>query len=209
MNAPLHIQGSEEWALARCGRATASEFSSILAKGQGKMRASYFRRVLAERLTGKPVETYRNGHMDRGHEEEAFARMAYEEHTGAIVQEVGFIQHQSLMAGCSPDGLVGDKGGAEIKSVISTVQLETMLAGGYPNEHKAQIQGNLWITEREFWDFCSYSSSMPPHLQLYVFRVERDEEYIKALEAEVAKFLKEVDEAYLKLMERANGKASV
>lgn len=199
------LQGSEEWSAARCGRATASEFSSILAKGQGKTRAAYFRRVLAERLTGKPVETYRNGHMDRGTAEEPFARMAYEAHTGAMIEEVGFIEHSALMAGCSPDGLIADNGGIEIKSVIPTVQLETILAGGYPSDHKAQIQGNLWVSGRKWWDFCSYCSIMPRHLQLYIFRVERDEKYIKDLEAEVTKFLKEVDEAFLKLMETNDG----
>lgn len=194
------IQGSNEWRMARCGKATASEFSSILAKGQGKMRASYFRRVLAERLTGKPVETYHNGHMDRGTEQEPFARMAYEVQTGSIVQEVGFIPHTILMAGCSPDGLLDDDGGAEIKSVIPTVQVETLMVGGYPPEHRAQIQGSLWLTGRVWWDFCSYCPEMPEHLQLYVFRVVRDEDYIKTLEAEVSRFLLEVDTQYKVLM---------
>jgi hypothetical protein len=192
-------QGSEEWLLARCGKATASEFSSILAKGQGKMRAAYFRRVVAERLTGKPSETYRNGHMDRGQEQEPLARMAYELATDALVEEVGFIDHPSLMAGCSPDGLLDQDGGAEIKSVIPTVQVETILTGGYPSEHRSQIQGSLWITGRKWWDFCSFSPDMPANLRLYIFRVERDEDYIKALEAEVRVFLGEVDAQVQKL----------
>ncbi len=157
------------------------------------MRSAYLRRIVAERLTGKPIETYRNAHMDRGAAEEPYARMAYEERTGHIVREVGFIPHAVLMAGCSPDGLIGDDGGAEIKSVIPTVQLETILAGKYPSEHKPQVQGSLWITGRQFWDFCSYSPDMPEHLRLYVFRVEPDKEYITALETEVIAFLAEVD----------------
>lgn len=197
------VQGSPEWFAARCGKATASEFSSVLAKGQGKTRASYLRRVLAERLTGKPAETYRNAHMDRGQEQEGLARMAYEMRTDRIVQEVGFIPHASLMAGCSPDGLIDLDGGAEIKSVIPTVQVDTIMAGTYPSEHRAQIQGNLWITGRAWWDFVSYCQDMPANLRVYVFRVVRDEEYIKALEAEVRKFLDEVDELQDRLMKRA------
>lgn len=197
MNAP---QGSEAWLQARCGKATASEFSSILTKGQGKTRASYLRRVLAERLVGKPLETYRNGHMDRGIEQEPFARMAYEASTGRMVEEVGFIQHESLDTGCSPDGLVGDDGGAEIKSVIPTVQVETILRGGYPPEHAPQIQGNLWITKRQWWDFCSYCPDMPERLRLYTYRVQRDEKYIATLAVEVRAFVGEVQTLYDALM---------
>lgn len=196
------IQGADEWLQARCGRATASEFKSVLAKGEGKTRAKYLRQVLAERLTGKPVETYTNGHMERGTIQEPIAREAYEAETGLLVEQVGFIPHADLMAGCSPDGLVSDDGGAEIKCVIPTVHVETMLREGYPPEHKAQIMGNLWISGRSWWDFVSFCPDMPEHLRLYVHRVKRDEEYIAALEKEVRKFLAELDALYAMLMER-------
>jgi hypothetical protein len=157
------------------------------------MRGAYFLRVVAERLTGKPMDTYKNAHMDRGQEQEPFARMAYESVTGYLVEEVGFIKHAAIMAGCSPDGIIGDDGGAEIKSVIPTVQLETILNGGYPSEHKPQIQGLLWITGRKWWDFCSFSPDMPEHLRTYIFRVAPEPAYIVTLEAEVRVFLSEVD----------------
>ncbi|MCR4304971.1 MAG: YqaJ viral recombinase family protein [Gallionella sp.] len=203
MNAP---QGSEAWMMERCGHATASEFSSILAKGEGKMRTKYLRRVVAERLTGKPSENSSYGgwqkNLERGQEQEPFARMAYEAVTGNLVEEVGFIKHATLMSGCSPDGLISTDGGCEIKSVIPTVQLDTILAGGYPSEHRAQIQGNMWITGRAWWDFCSYSPDMPEHLRTYIFRVVRDEAYIKTLAAEVVVFLAEIDELVAKLNQR-------
>lgn len=184
-----------EHAQARCGNATASEFASILAKGEGKTRKSYLRRVVAEMLTGKPHETYSNKHMDRGTEQEPFARMAYEARTGNIVEEVAFIKHPTLSAGCSPDGLVDLDGGAEIKSVIPTVQVDTILSGSYPPEHKPQVQGSLWITKRRWWDFCSYSPDfMDKRLRLYIFRVERDEAYIAKLEKEVEGFLREAEQ---------------
>lgn len=194
------IQGSAEWFAARCGKATASEFSSVLAKGQGKTRASYMRRVLAERMTGQPTETFKNAHTDRGHKQEPLARMAYEARTGYFVEQVGFVDHPTLKAGCSPDGLVGDEGGAEIKSVISTTQVETILRGGYPPEHVAQVQGSLWVTERKWWDFNSYCPSMPGKHRLYTFRVMRDEAYIANLAKEVEAFLKEVEAIYIELM---------
>ena len=129
--------------------------------------------------------------------------MSYEAETGNIVEEVGFIKHASLLAGCSPDGLIDHNGGLEIKSVIPTVQIETIARGKYPPKHKPQIQGGLWVTGREYWDFVSFSPEMPKNLRLYVYRVERDEEYIQNLEAEVIKFLDEAEVLYQNLLNRA------
>lgn len=197
----MSLQGTEQWQLDRCGRATASEFSCVLAKGEGKTRASYMRRVVTERLIGKPIENgFSNGHMLRGQIQEPFARLAYEAATGEPVELAGFIKHPTLMTGCSPDGLIGKDGGGEFKCVIPTVQLETWQRGEYPPEHRAQVQGNLWITGRQWWEFCSYSPDMPAHLQLYRFRVQRDEAYIAILEREVSKFLQEVDAMYERFM---------
>lgn len=197
---PDAAQGTEAWLFARLGRATASRFSDVLAKGQGNTRAAYFRLVLAERLTGKPIETYRNAHMDRGNEQEPLARAAYEAETGALVEVPEFIPHQTLMAGCSPDGLIEDDGGVEFKCVIPTVQVETIQRGSMPPEHKPQVQGNLWITGRAWWDFASFCPDMPAHLRLVVYRVLPETTYIANLETEVSSFLKEVDDAYEKLM---------
>lgn len=195
------IQRTEDWRLARCGWLGMSSASDVLAKGQGITRTKCLRRIVAELLTGKPMETYSNGHTERGNLQEPHARDSYEDITGALVEQVGFIKHPTLRCGYSPDGHVGTDGGVEIKSVIPTVQLETILKGGYPSEHKAQIQGSLWISGRKYWDFCSWSEDMPEHLRTYISRVERDEAYIKNLAAEVAVFLGEVDALFAKLME--------
>lgn len=187
------LQG-EQWLMDKCGYASASEFSSILAKGQGKTRAAYLRRVVAERLTGKPTETYSNVHTARGIEQEPLARLAYEARTDNLVELSGFVKHPTLMVGCSPDGLVSTDGGGEFKCVLPHVQVETLDRGEYPPEHRAQVQGNLWITCRRWWDFCSFCPDMKrPEHRCYIFRVERDEAYIAELEAEVRKFLSEVE----------------
>lgn len=196
-------QGSPEWAQARAGMPTASEYSAVLAKGQGKTRLAYLRRVVAEALTGKPVETFKNGHTDRGQEQEEFACAAYEIKTGNAVDKVGFILHESIKTGCSPDGLVGEDGGVEIKCVIPTVQLETILSGGFPSEHRAQIQGSLWITGSKWWDFVSYSEDMPENLRTYIFRVEPDPKFFVQMEAEIVVFLREVDALLADLRGRA------
>lgn len=197
-------QRTDSWFQARCGRATASNFADIMAKGEGKMRAKYLLRVASERLTGIPLETFSNRHTDRGTEQEPFAKIAYMAETGRIIEDVGFIQHPELMAGCSPDGFIEADGGGEFKCVIPTVQIETIRKGGYPNEHKPQIQGGLWITGRQWWDFASYSPDFKDEkLRLYIFRVERDEDYIAALEKEVRKFLDDVESLVNELQKRA------
>lgn len=166
------------------------------------MRASYLRRVLAERLTGIPIETYRNGHMDRGQAQEADARAAYEAETGELATKVGFIQHAALMAGCSPDSFIGADGAIEIKSVIPTVQIDTLLRGNIPPEHRAQCMGVLWISGRQWIDFVSWSPDMPAHLRLCIYRVTPDAEYIAMLDKEVRTFLSEVDRLEAQLMNR-------
>ena len=201
----LAPQGTQEWLQARCGWLGASSMSDVLAKGQGITRTKCLRRIVAELLTGKPMETYQNAHMERGNEQEPFARASYEAITGNLVEETGFIKHATLRCGFSPDGLIGLDGGVEIKSVIPTVQLETVIKGGYPSEHKAQIQGSLWISGRQWWDFCSWSEDMPEHLRTYIFRVVRDEAYITNLAAEVEVFLGEV----YALVEKLNARKAV
>jgi hypothetical protein len=196
------VQGSPEWAQARVGYASASSFSDILAKGAGTSRKKYLLRIVGERLSGKPMETFSNAHTDRGTEQEPYARMALEAVRGYVVEEVGIIRHPKLMVSVSPDGLIDLEGGCEIKCVIPTTQIETIEAGGYPSAHKAQIQGSMWVAGRQWWDFCSFSPDMPEHLRTYVFRVERDEAYIASLAAEIKSFLDEADAWVKKLNER-------
>lgn len=197
------MQGTQAWREDKCGCVSASCFADVLAKGQGKTRAAYMRRVVAERLTGKPIETFRNGHTDRGTEQEPLAKMAYEARFGEPVLNVGFIRHQKHpRVGCSPDGLVGVDGGVECKSVIATTQLDTWLGGDFPTEHRAQIQGNLWVTGREWWDFVSFCPDYVAeraHLRLYRFRIYRDEAYIANLEREVLAFDQEAEKMYLRM----------
>lgn len=204
----MNEQGSEGWFSERLGCATASCYSDVMAKGEGTTRKRYMLKLAAERLTGKTAESFSSKHTDRGNEQEPYARLAYEALTGEIVQEVGFIRHPNLMAGCSADGLVNEDGGVEIKSVIPTVQIETILRGKYPTCHKAQIMGNLWGTGRRWWDFVSFSPYLPENMQLYIFRVERDEEYIQTLEKEVRAFLKELDDLVGKLNPQLERKAA-
>lgn len=179
-------QGSDEWHSARFGLPTASRFKDVLAKGEGKTRRRYMLDLIGERLTGEGAESYTNVHMERGKAMEAEARDLYRFMTDNEPEQVGFIKNET--AGCSPDSIIGEKGLLEIKTKLPALQIEVILADKVPSEHIAQIQGSLWVSGREWCDFVSYW----PRLPLFVKRVYRDEEYIKNLADEVARFNQEM-----------------
>lgn len=175
-------QGSEAWHLARLGIPTASKFATVMAKGEGKTRSEYLRKLAGEILTGEPMESYSNGHMERGKSMEDEARQTYAFINDVEPRQVGFIRNGDR--GASPDSLLGDAGGLEIKTALPHIQIERLLLNRLPPEHKAQVQGSMWVSEREWWDFVSYWPRLP---QLTV-RVTRDEEFIRQLASEVERF---------------------
>lgn len=181
-------QNSDEWYRARMGIPTASGFSNILAKGEGKTRRSYLLRLAGEVITGEPGETYESQAMQRGHEMEAEARELYAFAHDAEPQLVGFIRNGDK--GCSPDALIGTNGILEIKTKRADLLIDVLLKGEFPLEHKAQVQGSLWIAEREYVDLCIYW----PRLPLFTVRATRDEVYIYDLAKAVDKFNDELAE---------------
>lgn len=186
-------QGTDEWKAARCGVATASNFSQVLAKGAGKTRKTYLLKLAGERITGQPAELYINAHMERGTEHEPIARSLYVEQTFNDVLDCGFMRDGQI--GYSPDGLIGEDGLIEIKSKLAHLQAEVILSGEVPSEHVAQIQGGLLVSGRKWLDFVSYCPGMP----IFIKRVERDEAYIKTLVDELAKFEIELCETVKKI----------
>jgi len=175
-------QGTPEWHQARLGIPTASMFGTVMAKGEGKTRATYMHKLAGEIITGEPMEGFTNAHMERGKEMEGEARGTYAFMHGVQPELIGFIR--SGQKGCSPDSMIAANGMLEIKTKLPHLQIEVILRGDLPPEHRAQCQGNLWVAEREWIDFASYWPKMP----LFVHRVYRDEEYISRLAAAVDAF---------------------
>lgn len=207
MTAP---QGSDAWLRARLGNVTASCLCDVLAKLKdgkpAKTRSDYLMQLVCERLTGLPQPSYRNAAMEYGTEQEPFARMAYEAATGEVVIESEFVPCPDLQGyGASPDGLLFDAdAGLEIKCPYNTaVHLVTVDKGRMPSEHVPQVQGNMLATGRSAWDFVSYDPRLPEHLQLFIQRIPRDEEYIATLRREITAFLSEVDAMVVRLNRRA------
>ncbi len=175
-------QGGDDWFLARLGIPTASMFKTVMAKGEGKTRKTYMLKLAGEVITGIPSEGYSNAAMERGHEMEGEARDLYAFTKNVEPVEVGFIRNGAK--GCSPDALVGEDGMAEIKSKAPHLLIEVLERGDMPPEHKAQVQGALWVAERAYCDFVAYYRGMP----LFVRRITRDEPYINAMASEVDRF---------------------
>ena len=185
-------QGTDEWLAARAGMVTASNFGKVLAKGQGKTRKGYMLQCLAERMTGRPAESFTTAAMEWGTEHEAQARANYELMvSGVEVREVGMVFRDDDVS-CSPDGLVGKSGMLEIKCPNTVTHIETILSGKVPPQYLPQVQGGMWVAEREWCDFVSFDPRMSDEGQMFVVRVKRDYDYIKTLEDEVAKFVTEL-----------------
>jgi hypothetical protein len=195
-------QGTEEWHLARAGIPTASMFATVMASGRGggesKTRAKYMRQLAGEVITGRPMESYSNAHMERGHEMEPEARELYAFATDTVPEQVGFIRN--VQKGCSPDSLIGANGMLEIKSKLPDLVIECWERGDFPPEHRAQCQGALWVAEREWIDIVVYWPAMP----VFIKRAYRDEPYI----AEMSKAVDQFNDELSALVERVRAYGS-
>ena len=192
-------QYSTEWWETRRGVPTASEFHRIVTAKQWKYAAgasSYMHQLIADQhdfLYGKH-EQYVSAAMASGSYVEPEARKFYEFSTGETVQEVGFVLDDSNHFGCSPDGLVGNEGGLELKHPAMKTQVKWLLDGTVPDEHLAQCHGFLLVTGRRWVDFMSYC---PPLPELLV-RVERDKKTEKLGEC-LEKFWTEYQDSIAKV----------
>lgn len=153
-------QGTDEWHDLRRGKITASAIKAMLtatgkiADNETSRRVAY--QLAAERINGFRDESPSSYHIERGHTDEAVARELYSEHI-APVTECGFVTNDDhgVVICCSPDGLVADHGGIEVKSRLHALQLQTVISGEMPKDYYAQVQTCLLVTGREWWDFIS------------------------------------------------------
>ena len=176
-------QGTPEWLQARLGCPSASSYAKLITSA-GKASAqsdAYINQLVAEKITGDSTFFQITDPMQRGMDLEPYARTAYEMESGNLVDQVGFLKHDTLEAGASPDGLIGENGGLEIKCPMPHTHVEYLRAGKLPAKYFQQVQGCLWISGRDWWDFMSYHPKMEP----LIVRVFRDEVFIKALECAV------------------------
>lgn len=196
-------QGSDEWLSMRLGKVTASRVKDVLTKGRGnapsKTAESYMIELIAEVLTGQSKPFFENDAMRWGTETEPQARQMYEVNNGFVtVKEVAFVELNDQV-GISPDGLVGDEGLLEIKCPTTATQIKRALSDDYSADYKAQIQMQLWVTERKWCDFVSFDPRLDGEVSYLQQRVFRDEKYIDDMAAKVELFLVEMNAKIEKL----------
>ena len=209
-------QRTADWYAARIGKATASRFKDAIATKKQtekqkkdnvpgdpmQAQLDYLTELVVERLTQQPVQRYATAAMQWGTEQEPAARAAYERVTGTSVEETGFVAHDTLLAGCSPDGLVDWDGLIEIKCPNSNTHVDYLLAKEVPTKYKPQMLTQMLVTGRTWCDFVSFDPRLPEHLQLFVVRYEPKPEELTKIEADLVAFLNEVNQMELSLCQK-------
>ena len=193
-------QRSPEWFAARAGRLTGSVAADILGKlrsgGESAARRDLRIQLAVELLTGKPMEQsgFTSAAMQRGIDSEPAARAAYEAKTGNVVRNTGFVIRDDLMVGCSLDGDIrGFEGILEIKCPKSATMAQYLKDDRLPPDYLPQVTHNLWVTGAQWCDFVAWDDRMPPGLDYFCVRVSRDTNALAVYEAEVRRFLIEVE----------------
>ncbi len=182
----------------RLGKLTgtcAADMLATIKTGEAAARRDLRMRLVCERLTGVSQEdVYVNAAMQRGIDKESDAFAAYEALTGQMGLPVGFVAHDSLPAGCSPDGHVGGFIGVlEVKCPKTSTHVGYIRAGKVPSAYLPQITHNLWLTGAEWADFFSFDDRLPEHLQCFRVRIKREDVDLAAYELAVRLFLGECD----------------
>lgn len=187
-------QGTEDWFGPRLGKVTSSKFGCFMAndgKAFGEPAKRYALQLALERITNRRAEGFSNEHMERGIAQEPLARMLYEEERFVKVANGGFFDCGEY--GGSPDGLVGDDGIIEIKSVIAPVHFDTLRRDSFDPSYRWQMVGHLDCSgDRQWVDFVSYCPDFPEDTQLLVYRLTRSEAEldIARLRARRSEFIK-------------------
>jgi hypothetical protein len=193
----MNTQGSMEWFAAREANLTSSKFSCVVARPTSKKYQEYLADKVNEILGVPNFDDDQNKPWhSHGKEWEDEARISYEFQTGNIVDNAWYIKHPDFdFIGGSPDGLVNDDGGIEIKCRKSLTAHEKSIDAGMESTHKPQVQGYLWITGREWFDFISYFKDEDLFkTDLHIHRVYADLEYHKKLETACLMFWRNIQE---------------
>ena len=191
-------QGSPEWFQAKLGVISASNIKNVLAKKGSETRSGYISELVAQIATGEMPELNARA-LEWGKGQEENARSAYEFATETTVNQVGFIYGKDRRVGCSPDGIIGEIKGVEIKCpYTSKVHVDFIAMEKIKPEYLQQVQFSMWVTGFEEWDFCSYDPRFKKQL-LKIHTIKRDVEMMERFDNEVPAFIEEMDAILKKL----------
>jgi hypothetical protein len=159
----------------------------------------YAQLLAIERICGEPQDdTFQTWAMKRGQALEPEARALYQNRTGYIVDEAGVVLTPDRWFGYSTDGAVfGQRGGIEIKCPSAADKVAGVWIDPAPviAEYQDQCDGGMWIEGWEWIDLVIYT----PWLQsvgreLFIHRFHRDESRIEALERDLIRFIRMVND---------------
>lgn len=198
-------QGSPAWLDARMGIATASDLDKLVSPlgkvREGKGVESYVALKLAEKWRGYPLPSFSGGASEQGSLRESDAIPWLEMHLQTDIRRVGFITTDDGRCGCSPDGLLPDDTGLEVKCLQADTHVKILLAGGMPDDYTLQVQTGIYVTGAPHWTFLSYCPSFPPLL----LQVKPDRKLQAAIAEAVAAFNVMMDEGWARLVELNGG----
>lgn len=202
-------QGSEGWLAARRAVITGSRFGDArdcLKNGKpSEKQLGYARDVARERVGGMVPSTYANAAMRTGTEQEPIAKLNYEEETGHLVHSAGFITTDDGRFGVSVDGLVGEDGVIEIKTMVSSNTLFKAVVEEDHSDYIDQCNGAMWLLGRQWTDLVLWCPDLANagRKGLHIVRIDRDDDEIEKLEADMMKFAVLVDEYETRLRLKA------
>lgn len=207
-------QGSTEWHRARAGAITASNFNLVRDRlksgpnkgGLKKDALDYAFRLAVERISGEPLDeggAFETFAMRRGHELEPEARSLHALRYGLDIDRAGIVLADDARFGASADGLIGGDGGSEYKCFVNPEKIRSIVIDGDIDDYLPQVQGCLWLTGRSWWHFGLYCPALARvGRELTIYPVERDDDYIEALEKDMVAFDRVVEEYCARLSER-------
>lgn len=189
-------QGSQEWFDIRKMKMTASKAQAIGSNGAGLK--TYIMELMAESIAKVPEDRYTNADIEAGNNLESDARALYELETGFEVKKVGFVELDEYV-GASPDGLIDDNGGIEIKCKNNKKHFEVILNGekAIESQYIWQMQMQMWVCNLKWVDFVSFNPNFEQ--SLVVYRIMRDETMIEKLKIGVESGKKMIEEIKNKL----------
>lgn len=198
-------QGSLEWFAVRAGIPTASEFGNLVTDKfkprSGEMPETYMARKLAEKWIGGPLAGFMTHDLERGQILETQAIPYYEIMFGETVSRPGFITTDDGLIGCSPDGVINNEIGLEVKCLQMQNHVKILMKGEMPEEYGPQVHGGMLVTGFKAWRFMSYCPGFPPFITL----IERDEEIQKVLKTALDAFLARFDKEFAKMVQLNGG----
>ena len=196
------VQRTPEWIEIKRGKMSASNAETIIANGKGL--ETYIYNLMAEYYSSAEKENYINADMQRGIDLEPEAKIEFQFYTGLDIKEVGCVElNEYILA--SPDGLIGDDGLIEIKCPNDSIYFKLLLSNNIKPEYIAQMQMQMYVTDRQYCYFVSYNPNFEK--SLYIKKINRDEEMIDKLKKGLERgteLIKEIKENFRKV--GTNGK---